>query len=372
MTNYSERYTELNNLFQLGNDTKLPGRGLEIRFYRFNSQPCREEGDLSQQTLNIRENFIFDYPVFLPEGAARSEKAILLLHGLNERSWSKYLPWAEQLALLTGRPVILFPIAFHINRAPLDWSNPRSLTNLLNIRKRHYEGDRSVSFANVALSERITQSPERFYLSGRQTWADLTTLFEEIRCGRHPLFNEGCRIDIFAYSIGAFLSQVALMANEKQLFSDSKLFMFCGGSIFRSMCGISRSIMDSAAFNRMQDYYVNRFGCEQENRWYRDSAFEAFFRMIIPERLQGEREAFFTRIHNRIAGIALAKDSVIPYHGVREALGIETTHSVIKLEDFPFNYTHENPFPSQSKDQSALNEAFGNLFSRAASFFDLN
>lgn len=372
MTNYSERYTELNNLFRLGNDTKLPGIGLEIRFYRFNSQPCREEGDLSQQTLNIRENFIFDYPVFLPEGAARSEKAILLLHGLNERSWSKYLPWAEQLALLTGRPVILFPIAFHINRAPLDWSNPRSLTNLLNIRKRHYEGDRSVSFANVTLSERITQSPERFYLSGRQTWADLTTLFEEIRCGRHPLFNEGCRIDIFAYSIGAFLSQVALMANEKQLFSDSKLFMFCGGSIFRSMCGISRSIMDSAAFNRMQDYYVNRFGCEQENRWYRDSAFEAFFRMIIPERLQSEREAFFTRIHNRIAGIALAKDSVIPYHGVREALGKETTHSVIKLEDFPFNYTHENPFPSQSKDQSALNEAFGNLFSRAASFFDLN
>lgn len=372
MTNYSERYTELNNLFQLGNDTKLPGTGLEIRFYRFNSQPCQEEGDLSQQTLNIRENFIFDYPVFLPEGAARSEKAILLLHGLNERSWSKYLPWAEQLALLTGRPVILFPIAFHINRAPLDWSNPRSLTNLLNIRKRHYEGDRSVSFANVTLSERITQSPERFYLSGRQTWADLTTLFEEIRCGRHPLFNEGCRIDIFAYSIGAFLSQVALMANEKQLFSDSKLFMFCGGSIFRSMCGISRSIMDSAAFNRMQDYYVNRFGCEQENRWHRDSAFEAFFRMIIPERLQSEREAFFSRIHNRIAGIALAKDSVIPYHGVREALGMETTHSVIKLEDFPFNYTHENPFPSQSKDQSALNEAFGNLFSRAASFFDLN
>ena len=372
MINYSERYQQLNNTFQQGVNQKPEGGMPEIRFFRFNSHRCNEESEASQHFLAVKENYKFDYPVFLPAGRTHHDNAILLLHGLNERSWSKYLPWAEQLAIQTGRPVILFPIAFHINRAPLDWSNPRSLTNLLNIRKRHYEGDRSVSFANVALSERITQSPERFYLSGRQTWADLTTLFEEIRCGRHPLFNEGCRIDIFAYSIGAFLSQVALMANEKQLFSDSKLFMFCGGSIFRSMCGISRSIMDSAAFNRMQDYYVNRFGCEQENRWYRDSAFEAFFRMIIPERLQGEREAFFTRIHNRIAGIALAKDSVIPYHGVREALGKETTHSVIKLEDFPFNYTHENPFPSQSKDQSALNEAFGNLFSRAASFFDLN
>ncbi len=369
MNTYFERFTQLNQIFRMGVDTQQGEGNPEIRFFRFQSRVCDEEQVASQQLLAINENLSFEYPIFLPPGTTRHEKAILLLHGLNERSWSKYLPWAEQLALLTNRPVILFPIAFHINRAPVDWSNPRSLAGLLNLRKQRYDGDRSVSFANVALSERITESPERFYLSGRQTWDDLTRLFEEIRNGRHPLFKEGCRIDLFAYSIGVFLSQVALMANEKQLFSDSKLFMFCGGSIFRSMCGTSRSIMDRAAFERLQDYYVNRFGCEPESSWRRDSAFEAFFRMIIPERLKEERENFFLRIRNRIAGVSLLKDSVIPYQGVREALGCETAESVITLQDFPFDYSHENPFPPQTKERTSLNTAFGNIFSRAAAFY---
>jgi len=369
MINYCERYTQLNNLFKLGVDIKQEGGKPEIRFYHFSSKVCDEERESSQQLLAIKENFSFKYPVFLPQGPTRHEKAILLLHGLNERSWNKYLPWAEQLAINSSRPVILFPIAFHINRAPLDWSNPRSLIGLLNLRKHRYDGDRSISFANVALSERITESPERFYLSGRQTWTDLTTLFEKIKSGRNPLFKEGCQIDIFSYSIGAFLSQVALMTNEKNLFSDSRLFMFCGGSIFRSMCGISRNIMDRAAFDRLQDYYINRFGYEPEKRWRRDGAFDAFFRMILPERLQEERENFFHRNRKRIAGVALVKDNVIPYHGVQEALGKETTESVITLQDYPFYYTHENPFPLQTKDQTSLNAAFGNLFSRAAAFF---
>jgi hypothetical protein len=91
--------------------------------------------------------------------------------------------------------------------------------------------------------------------------------------------------------------------------------------------------------------------------------------MIIPERLQEEREHFFHRIRNRITGVALAKDSVIPYHGVREALGAETTESVITLLDFPFDYSHENPFPLQTKDQTSLSSVFTDLFSRAATFF---
>lgn len=367
--NYYERYIALNNCFRQGVESHLKESSIDVLFYRFQSMLCEDEKEHSTQVLSISENFAFDYPVFLPMDSRRHEKAILLLHGLNERNWSKYLPWAEFLAMHTQRPVILFPIAFHINRAPQAWSNPRSLADLLNFRRVQYADDRSVSFANVALSNRISQNPERFYLSGRQTWADLTILFEKIKNGQHPLFKEGCRIDIFAYSIGAFLSQVALMADEKGLFSDSRLFMFCGGSIFRSMCGTSRSIMDRSAFNRLQDYYVHHFGNEPEGSWRRDSAFNAFFRMIIPERLQEEREAFFTRIRNRIAGVALAKDRVIPYHGVREALGNETTEAAISLLDFPFHYTHENPFPLQTNDQTSLNAAFTQLFTRAAIHF---
>lgn len=366
--NYTDRCIPLNNSFKQGVDAYLDESGIDIKFYRFNSAWCDDEKETSQQVVAINENFVFDYPVFTPAGNNRHDKAILLLHGLNERNWSKYLTWAEFLAIHTGRPVILFPIAFHINRSPQTWSNPRSLTSLLNFRREQCADDRSLSFANVALSERISQNPERFYLSGRQTWADLTTLFGEIKNGQHPLFKEDCRIDIFAYSIGAFLSQVTLMANEKNLFSDSKLFMFCGGSIFRSMYGISRSIMDSLAFNKLQDYYVHHFGSEQESRWHRDNAFNAFFRMILPGRLQTERENFFSQIRNRIAGVALEKDCVIPYHGVREALGCETTEATITLLDFPFPYTHENPFPQQTKEQVSLNNSFNQIFTRAANF----
>ena len=41
----------------------------------------------------IPENRSFSYPVFTP-GNTKSDKVILLLHGLNERSWVKYLVWA--------------------------------------------------------------------------------------------------------------------------------------------------------------------------------------------------------------------------------------------------------------------------------------
>ncbi len=330
----------------------------------------------------IAENFSFEYPVFLPRGQKRFESCILLLHGLNERSWSKYLPWAEYLCSHTGKPVILFPIAFHINRAPLTWSNPRSLVNLLNFRRDTYSGERSISYANIALSDRISERPERFYLSGRQTWDDLTFLFEEIKTGRHPLFKEGADIDIFAYSIGAFLSQVALMANRKELFSDTRLFMFCGGSIFRSMQGISRSILDKPAFERLQHYYIHVFGKNDTPHerlhlhgkktnntfWKRDKAFHSFLQMITPNRFQEERESFFASLGKRIQGIALAKDTVIPYHGIREAMGTTTAESTIQQMDFAYPYTHENPFPVHTKDVSSLNAAFREVFSQAVEF----
>ena len=64
----------------------------------------------------IKENQNFTYYVVVPsnEGDTKPDKkfgsAILLFHGLNERSWDKYRPWANYLSDKTGKPVILFPI----------------------------------------------------------------------------------------------------------------------------------------------------------------------------------------------------------------------------------------------------------------------
>ncbi len=50
-----------------------------------------------------------------------------------------------------------------------------------------------------------------------------------------------------------------MMGNPANLFSDSKLFIFCGGSVFSNMKGSSRLIMDSLAFDKVYTYYLNDF-----------------------------------------------------------------------------------------------------------------
>jgi hypothetical protein len=291
------------------------------------------------------------------------------MHGLNERNWSKYLTWAEYLCEKTGKPVILFPIAFHMNRSPLTWSNPRALKPLMDFRRKLNGEDRSLSFANVALSERTSEKPIRFYNSGRQSMFDLTQLFSEIKQGLHPLFAENTQIDIFSYSIGAFLSQITVMTNPNNLFSDSKLFMFCGGGIFSSMLGESRSIMDKPAFARLLEYYMTDFETEATERSVHDKGFESFFSMISPERNQTEREGFFKRLGNKVSGISLVKDHVIPYEGVVKALGTECAKKCIKLFDFNFQYTHENPFPvGNIQEMANVDTSFTTVFSNAAQF----
>lgn len=370
MMQYSERYQTLNNCFDLGSNCKLKDSNIDIQFFNFNSKITgEEENHLLQFTdNNIFENFSFKYPVFMPSGKNKSNKAILLLHGLNERSWNKYLTWAEYLCKHTERPVIMFPIAYHMNRGPMEWSNPRKMVDTLNSRKDIYADDRSISYANVALSNRLSEHPSRFYLSGRQTLLDLSKLFEQIKKGLHPLFKEDTDINIFTYSIGSFLAQIALMSNHNNLFYKSQLFMFCGGSIFSSMSGVSRSILDNHSFSKLQNYYINMFGNEDIAIWKQDNIFNSFSKMITPDKWKQERHTFFNSIKNRIKGVSLSKDVVIPYHGVQEAMGTETTTASIQLQDFPFSYSHENPFPHNEKDTTSLNKAFEGVFSDAIEF----
>lgn len=370
--NYSKRQIELNAQFQLGMNAHLNESDIDIRFYPFTSSVLTsfcKENLLSSEDEKIAENISFTYPVFLPRNLKRTNKAILLLHGLNERNWSKYLTWAEYLCKETGKPVVLFPIAFHMNRSPISWSNPRALQNLIDLRRKRNGTDRSLSFANVALSERIWENPSRFYKSGRQSLNDLAQLSKDIKTGIHPLFSENTQIDIFSYSIGSFLSQVTIMTNPEGLFSDSKLFMFCGGSIFSSMFGESRSIMDKPAFDRLLQYYMNDFCREVGPDSFCDKVYKSFFSMISPDKSKDERELFFKQLGNRIEGISLEKDKVIPYQGVVEALGSDNAKSRISLLDFSFSYSHENPFPiGQNYDSTEVDLSFNQVFSQAVQF----
>lgn len=369
---YSQRHEELNSQFEMGNDMHLDTTNIDIRFFPFQSELKSlnaENPIIDIVGQEIIENQEFRYPIFTPPEVQKYDKAILLLHGLNERNWSKYLVWAEHLCNKTRKPVILFPIAYHINRSPQSWSNPRDLHDILNARKNRNGKDRSLSFANVTFSERISEQPYRLYSSGRQSMNDLSQLFEVIKSGAHPLFKQNTHIDFFAYSIGAFLAEITIMTNQNALFTDSKLFMLCGGGIFSSMVGESRCIMDKMAYKNLFQYYLNDFTNEIKLDASRDSIFNSFNSMISPERNKTERELFFKQLGNKVKGISFLRDKVMPYYGVSEALGSDIASSKITKLDFSFDYTHENPFPvGKQFNSTEVDEAFNLVFEDAIEF----
>ncbi len=319
----------------------------------------------------IDENKTFPYAVFNPSGSQKAKKAILLLHGLNERLWDKYFTWAEDIAVHCGVPVILFPIAFHMNRTPSSWFNPRTLLPWTSKRQESLIHLNNSSFFNLAISSRLTTCPERFYVSGRESIFNILQLISDIRSGHHPLFAEDCIVNIFAYSIGALLSQTMLIANPYDMFSETKLFTFCGGSIFSEMNGVSKDIMDSAAYESIRRYYIDTFVNTTG-----DDIHDSFRSMVSTESLRDKRENFFSSASDRIMMVTLKKDTVIPTSGVEMAVGKNVSESMIHELDFPFQYTHQIPFPAPRKaslrgegiDAEEVYLSFRNIFDRAESF----
>ena len=370
---YYDSFQKLFSLFRVGEDIDVEYSDMFIRNFSFSSRCFYSEFSQKNNSFivsdSIAENRKFKYPVFISSPGKKYKEVIILLHGLNERTWHKYLPWAEYLCKKTEKPVLLFPIAYHMNRSPGSWSNPRILQNILDFRKSLFKNDRSISFANVALSMRLSDNPHRFYTSGCQSANDIVKLVGDIKSGRHELFEKETKIDFFAYSIGAFLSQILFLSNPDGYFDDSKLFMFCGGSIFNSMSGQSRSIMDKKTFEILLDYYQADFWSEQIATDEDNGIMASFISMLKPENGRGKRISTFERLKNRISGISLSRDKVIPYSGIVQAMGQNCVSETISLMDFPYEYTHEAPFPLlKNEERQHVESSFAAVFERASDF----
>lgn len=368
----AKRQGELQQQFKLGSPVNLENSPVEIRFMSFTSaDEKRADGNLGPDRYII-ENGEFIYPVFKLRNQDKNRGCLFLMHGLNERSWNKYLCWAEYLCMHTGKAVVLLPIAFHINRSPLSWINPRLITPILEKRRQILGKEPSQSIANTILSERLSEDPRRFYRSGKQSLRDLIGIVRQIKEGRHPLFFEDSQVDFFAYSIGAFLVQIALMSDREALLNDSKLFVFCGGSLFKQMNGTSRFIMDKLTYDTLCDYYLHRFECENKIDKTSEASLIAFNTMIDTDRNPEERYRFFNGMGDKIQVMALKKDRVIPYEGIVNALGLECAQKHSSLIDFPYEYSHEQPFPiNGGKEQNDLvNLCFNGVFSQAAAFLN--
>jgi hypothetical protein len=371
---YTKTFKELKSIFTSDeSEIVIPGSKVKIHNVNF-------EADVSINSFSNRsdvlfpENISFSYPVFTPI-RTESNKVILLLHGLNERSWIKYLTWAYYLALNTDSYVILFPISFHINRSPQSWKDPRAMIPFMKNRNVVTTDLKMSSFANVALSKRLTEDPLRFLTSGYQTVADLTKLLGSIRRGEHPVIPQSDKINVFAYSIGAFLAEILIMGNPEKLFDKSKLFIFCGGSVFSNMRGSSKLIMDSLAFERLYNYYLNDFeksitGKSPLVEFLRSSQIGMAFRSMIDlGRLKTFREPILKKLSSQIRTITLLKDTVIPSEGVLATLGNKGKKRNVDVWDFPYVYSHENPFPILDLPLSKkVDYCFDSVFSEARAF----
>jgi hypothetical protein len=371
---YTKTFNELKSVFKTENKKiSIPGSDIKIHNILFHSDVPLNEFTNKNDTL-IAENCSFSYPVFAPRNV-ESTRVILLLHGLNERSWIKYLVWAYYLALNTDSYVILFPISFHINRSPSSWKDPRAMIHFMKDRNSGLGEINMSSFANIALSNRLTEDPMRFFKSGYQTSSDIVKLFSSVRNGEHEIIPRTSDFNIFAYSIGAFLAEIILMGNPENLFSRSKLFIFCGGSVFSNMRGSSKLIMDSLAFDRVYRYYLYDFeetliGKSPLVEFLRTSQIGMAFRSMIDlGRLRTFRENILIKLRDQIHSISLAKDSVIPCKGVISTLNNFKKKDIVDVWDFPYAYTHENPFPIfDSPLSKKVDYWFEKVFSEASLF----
>jgi hypothetical protein len=338
--------------------------------------------ELQSPDRDVVENREFRYSVFLPgdkrggdSPGARFDRATLLLHGLNEKQWEKYLPWAARLAELTGRPVILFPIAFHMNRAPEAWANPREMMGVAKERKRLFPDLYAGSFANAALSHRIQFAPHRFLVSGLETYLNLLELAREIQSGAHPCFSPGSRLDLFGYSIGASLTQLLMMANREGLFSDSRAFLFCGGSVLDQANPVSRAIMDDEAHRAIVGYFRNvaadpegSLPVPQEQLRKLDRELEIIRSMLFRGQLASMREWIMRSVGSRISALAMSQDRVFHPEGIVDSWAADDGESLIDITmaDPDYGYSHEQPFPDRGRDGDAVNAFFDEVMERGA------
>ncbi len=379
--NYSTLHNLLTTEFSLDKECiELPEGQGEIVIQEFHADKKEEtngsyskamyEAFMGYNSLSYR-NLHFRYPVFRTNNDKARNGAIVLLHGLNERSWDKYLTWAYRLAERTGKSVILFPISLHMNRSPEAWGDPRQMTRFVQARQKFMPDVKNLSVANVALSERLTYEPEQFFLSGYQSANDVLQLARSIKNGSNKLFNVGAAIDFFGYSIGAFLSEILLLANPDKIFEHSKCFLFCGGSAFSELNGTSKYILDDKAFERVLEFYKE----ELDDELKRKGTFAylikntqlgcAFRNMISLKHFRKISKNVKNRIKGQISVIALKKDKVVPLEGVRKTL----KNIKLNVLDFEFNYSHEYPFPLLNDEykQKDVDNAFEEVFLMAGS-----
>ncbi|MCK9292393.1 MAG: DUF6051 family protein [Bacteroidales bacterium] len=338
------------------------------------SEVIKELSDIKD--ADITENKNFRYHVMMPRGEIKSKNILLFFHGFNEKFWMKYFPWAQYILEKTGKPVILFPLAFHMNRAPALWSNSKEMYSISKQRQQRYPNLIASSFSNVAISTRLHHNPLRFIWSGFQTYYDVIELITSIKTGLHPIIHTDAKFDIFSYSIGSLLSEILMMTNSNGYFSQSRLVSFCGGATFNNITPVSKSILD----NEAHECLLLQLGINLENHMKKDTKLyeymenspegKNFRSMLNSDTFIVYRENKFNEISERIYAIALKKDKVFPFKEIINTLKGRENNIPIRVDilDYPYNYSHEEPFPAKENIKHEVTEHFKKTFDLVCDF----
>jgi pimeloyl-ACP methyl ester carboxylesterase len=317
---------------------------------RFDDESHREVSD-----ANIEQNNRFRYPLIRETGRGRlhrHDRAIILLHGLNEGVFSKYVPWACRLREETGTPVLLFPMTFHMNRVMPGWAAQQH--GLFERRNRLVGNDSSHRF-NAVISERLQVRPERFFWGAVQTYLDLVDLVQQIRSGRHPHFAEGARVDLIGYSAGGYFTLLLMMDDREELFSDSRGVVFASGVPIRDLDLASPLILDLTAEVALTRLFVKNIDPPQslrmqhwlelhpEGRWMREFCGQRPKRARLEQRLR--------ELAPRLLGIANINDEVVPLGAMLNMLQGVQRNSGVRVLELDLG-VHENPFSAPSYDKA--------------------
>ncbi len=405
--NYSKDYTALKKLFN-SSETNKEFDTIELHDLDFESDswailPGTEEyrcdthnvtlkeefsfyteiGTIDQNVhikdIFVEENQRFNYQIIKPKGTNKAKKAVFLFHGFNEKDWSKYLPWAKAISDGTGSAIILFPIAFHMQRAPKQWSNIREMYKLSEHRKERFPNIVNSTLSNVAISMRLHAMPQRFIWSGLQTYYDVIQLIADIKKGNNEHIDKDFNFDIFAYSIGGFLAQILKLTNYKNYFENTKVCLFCSGATFNRLSPVSKFILDSEANVALYSYLVEHFDKMLEKdevlrHYIQEDHLEGktFSAMLDYQKMRKFREKQLKKYEQQIYAISLAKDEVIPSFEIMNTLKGAYREIDIRMDemDFEYDYIHENPFPTNVSNSQQVDESFDKVFEKVCEFFN--
>ena len=325
---------------------------------------------------DVKENITFRYHVFSPFNVEKAERIVLMFHGFNEKDWYKYLPWAKQIVYATGKTVVLFPIAFHMNRAPREWSDTRPMYEVSNRRKELFPDIICSSLSNAAISTRLHTKPQRFVWSGLQSYYDIIQFIEEYKSGLHPFIAPDAEVDMFAYSIGAFLAEVLMMTNHRNYFDKTKLVMFCGGPVFNRLSPVSKFILDSQANVALYSYIIEHLDShlrkdEKLKRYLCERPEGMGFRCMLNYGVMSDfREERLRSIAQRLLAVTLKQDTVVPPYEVTNTLQGKYRDIPVRVDmfDLPYPYKHEDPFPALEKNRDEIDAGFKRVFEPMCTF----